>query len=78
MSLGFILLAILFVYLSSVIFKYIVYKVFFSNTLPPQPAHSPYGLPDIGGALNDAGQMLKAFWEKILIFLHLGGSSASI
>jgi predicted nucleic acid-binding Zn ribbon protein len=71
-----IILIILFIYLNLLIFKLIVYKIFFGpiQHLPPY-YHPPFTGQGIEGILREFGEAFRQLWGKLIDFFHMGQQS---
>ena len=69
--LAMVLMAILFIFLSYLALKFIIYKVFFAGPYLP---HYNLALPGAGldDTLRGLGQILSQLWEGLKNFFHSG------
>lgn len=73
-----ILLIIIFIFLISLLFKFIVYKVFFGWRYLPHYYYPPFIGQGLEGILRGFGEAFKAFWERLRDFLRFGAQSYRI
>ena len=72
-----IALAILFIFLSSYLLKFMVYKIFFAG--PNAPSHYPsFTGQGIEGILKEFTQTFRALWDKLLELMRMGAAARSL
>jgi predicted nucleic acid-binding Zn ribbon protein len=72
-----IVLTILFIFLSSYLLKFMVYKLFFPG--PNAPSHYPsFSGQGIEGILKEFAEIFSALWDKLLEFMRLGTAARSL
>ena len=73
----FVLLVILFIFLSFHLFKFMAYKLFFPGS-NPSPHYAPFTGQGIEGILKEFAGIFSALWDKLLGWMHLGTAARSL
>jgi hypothetical protein len=77
MSVASIVLVFLFFYFSSLLFKFIIYRSFF--TAPHLPHYyPPFTGPGLENMFRDFAEFFRGFWDKLMELLHIGTANRSI
>lgn len=68
----------LFFYLSFLLFKVLVYKMFFAAPDAPHLSFPPLNGLGIEGMLRDFSEFLRNLWYKLIELLHSGATNRSL
>lgn len=72
-----VLLIILFISLSFLLLKIMVYRIFFAGPNLPH-YYLPFSGYGIEGMLREFGEIFRALWERLRDFLHFGAQNYKI